>query len=73
MKQMKSLSNLIVIKSINGLDKIRPITVGHIPREISRDIFYFLQEGGSVTGSVADIYHPVSPIPEGVLESPILI
>ena len=70
---MKSLSNLIVIKSINRLDKIRPITVGHIPREISRDIFYFLQESGSVAGSVADIYHQVSPITEGVLESPILI
>ena len=41
------------------------VTVGHIPRELSRFLYYFLLEGGSVTGTVASIQYRVLPIPEG--------
>ena len=52
-------------------DRIGPVTVGHIPRELSRYVFYFLHEGGSVTGTVSNVHYRQSPIPEGGLEIPI--
>ena len=42
-------------------------------QEKFQDVFYFLQEDGSITGFVADIHNPVSPIPEGGLEILILM
>ena len=59
--------------TISRLDKIGPVTVGHIPRVILRYVSYLLPEGGSITGSVADIHHRVAPIPEGGLEIPTLM
>ena len=53
------------------IDRIGPVTVGHIPRELSRFVHYFLHEGGSITGIVVSTQHRVSPIPEGGLEIPI--
>lgn len=57
--------------TIRRLDRIGVVTVGHIPRELSRYVYYFLNEGGSVTGTVSSVQHRVSPIPEGGLEIPI--
>ena len=57
--------------TITRPDRVGAVTVGHIPREISRYVHYFLLEGGSVTGIVADVHHRLSPIPEGGLEIPI--
>ena len=57
--------------TIKRVDRIGPVTVGHVPRELSRFIFYFIQEGGSVTGTVASTTPRISPIPEGGLEVPI--
>ena len=49
-------------------------TVGHIPREISRHVYYFIKtEGGSVTGTVISTKHRPSPIPSGGLEIPLLL
>ena len=59
--------------AISRLDKIEPVTIGHISTEVSRYVSYFLPESGSVTGSVADIHHRVPPIPEGGLEIPTLM
>ena len=49
-------------------DKVMPQTVGHVPREISRPIYYFLTYGGEVCGEVADEKYRPSPIPKGGLE-----
>ena len=57
--------------TITRPDRVGAVTVGHIPREISRYVHYFLHEGGSVTGIVTDVHHRLSPIPEGGLEIPI--
>ena len=57
--------------SIRKPDRIGPVTVGHIPRELSRYVFYFLHEGGLVTGTVSSVHYRQSPIPEGGLEIPI--
>jgi hypothetical protein len=47
-------------------------TVGHIPREISRHVFYFLTtERGLVSGHVQSIDQRYSPIPAGGLEIPL--
>ena len=54
--------------TITQRDKIGAVTVGHIPRELSRFVNYFLQEGGSVTSTVASIQYRVSPLPEWGLE-----
>ena len=59
--------------TINRADRIGDITVGYIPRELSRFVFFFIHEGGSVTGTVASITSRPSPIPEGGLEIPIIM
>ena len=59
--------------TIKRVDRIGPVTVRHHPKELSRFIFYFIQEGGSVTGTVASTTRRISPIPEGWLEVPILM
>ena len=48
-------------------------TVGHIPREISRHVYFFIKsEGGSVNGTVISTKYRTSPIPTGGLEIPLL-
>lgn len=59
--------------TITRVDRIGPVTVGHIPRELARFVYFFLHEGGSVSGTVASLNPNVSPIPEGGLEIPILM
>ena len=39
--------------------------VDHMPREISRYVYYSLQEGGGVVGTVSSVNYRHSPIPEG--------
>ena len=58
---------------IKRVDRIGPVTVGHIHRELSRFIFYLIQDGGSVTGTVASTIPRISPSPECGLETPILM
>ena len=47
-------------------------TVGHVPREISRHIFFFLkEENGKVDGFIYSTQYKPSPIPAGGLEIPL--
>ena len=57
--------------TIKRVDRIEPLTVGHAPRELSRFIFYFIQEGVLLSGTVARTTSRISPIPKGDLEVPI--
>ena len=59
--------------TIRRAHKIGPVTVRHIPREISRFVYFFLHEGGAVSGTVVDTIFCVSPIPEGGLEIKLLL
>ena len=43
-------------------------TVGHVPREISRYIYWFIHHGGMIGGYVADLEKRRSPIPAGGTE-----
>ena len=48
------------------------ITVGHIPREISRHVHFFIKtEDGKVIGHVKSLTYRPSPIPSGGLEIPL--
>ena len=48
------------------------ITVGHIPRELSRFFFFFIRdEGGCIEGSLLSTQYRPSPIPAGGLEVPL--
>ena len=49
------------------------LTVGHIPREISRHCYFFLKEGGNITGHLICTNFKVSPIPASGLEVPQLL
>ena len=49
-------------------------TVGHIPREISRHVYFFIKsEGDSVNGTVISTKYRTSPVPAGGLEIPLLL
>ena len=44
-------------------------TVGHIPREISRYVYFFIkEEDGKVFGTLKSLKYKASPIPSGGLE-----
>ena len=48
--------------------------VGHIPREISRYVYFFMkEENGKVFGTLKSLKYKVSPIPSGGLEVPVLL
>ena len=59
--------------TITRVYKISPVTVGHIPREISRFVYFFLHEQGAISGTVVDTEPRISPIPEGGLEIKLLL
>ena len=49
-------------------------TVGHIPREISRHVFFFLKEENErIEGTVYSTKYRPSPIPAGSLEIPLML
>ena len=49
-------------------------TVGHIPREISRYVYFFIkEEGGKVIGTLKSLAYKPSPIPSGGLEVPLTL
>ena len=49
-------------------------TVGHIPREISRYVYFFIkEENGNVSGTLKSLKYKPSPIPSGGLEVPLLL
>jgi len=50
------------------INKIVPVVVEHIPREISRAIWFFIEKGGKVTGNVFEERCRPSQIPKGGLE-----
>ena len=48
-------------------------TVGHVPMELSRFIWFFIDLGGNVTGRVIDIKPRRSPIPSAGLEIKLML
>ena len=59
--------------TIKRVDRIGPLTVGHVPRELSFFYFLFHSRGRLIYWTVVRITPKISPIPEGGLEVPILM
>ena len=51
----------------------RSITVGHVPREVSRYIWYALEYGAIITARVSDPTPKRSPLVQGGLEIPLVM
>ena len=49
-------------------NKLTPDVIGHVPREISRFVHFFLIHGGTITAKVRTAQYYPSPIPNGGLE-----
>lgn len=49
-------------------DRVAAITIGHLPLEISRQIFFFVQHGGMLSAKVNSTARKRSPIVQGGLE-----
>ena len=47
---------------------LAPVTVGHVPREVSRFVYMFMKRGGQLKARVIDNSFYRSPIPQGGLE-----
>ena len=62
---------IAALKTLPG--NIRPSTVGHLPREISRFTYYIIVHGGRVACKVTDVHHRRSPLVQGGLEIPVLV
>ena len=59
--------------TIKRVDRSGLVTVRHVPRELPRFIFHFIQEGDSVTDTVPRTTPRISRILEVRLEVPILM
>ena len=53
--------------------RIAPITVGHVPRELSQHTWYTIQEGAQFDATVHNTKDRPSPLLEGGLEIPIMV
>ena len=51
-----------------SIEYLTPLTVGHIPLEISRFVYFFLERGGKKEAKVYRTKCEESPIPKGGLE-----
>ena len=49
------------------------ITVGHIPREISRHCYFFMKEVGEISGYLVSTNYKPSPIPAGTVASDVSV
>ena len=47
--------------------KLCPVTVGHVPREISRHVWYAIKEGAEFSAVVKSTKRKVSPLKQGCL------
>ena len=57
-----------IARKLQKKDKLIPVVVGRIPREISRFVWYFITYGGKVCSQVYSERPMLSPIPSGGLE-----
>ena len=47
-------------------------TVGHVPREILRYIYFFInKEGGTISDNVKSLNYKLLPVPSGGIEVPL--
>ena len=52
---------------------IKTMVSGNIPREVSRHIYFYIEEGGRIDGSVLSTCYRPSPIPSDGHEIPLIM
>lgn len=52
---------------------LAPVVVGHLPRELSRHVWYALEKGARFTGEVISVKVKRSPLVQGGLEVPVTV
>ena len=52
MQEALDIDQYFIAIRIFPRDKLAPVTVDHVPRELSRIFYFFLKRGGKVSGSV---------------------
>ena len=58
----------VQVSEIQGVLVPTTFTVGHVPMEISRCFWFFIDLGGLISGKVIDVKPRRSPIPSAGLE-----
>ena len=62
---------------MSGLVTLRgtlaPVVVGHVPKELSRYVWYALEQGAEFTGRVISVKPKRSPLIQGDLEIPMVV
>ena len=58
----------VVAWKLKSPGKLIAETVGHVPKELSRAAWFFLERGGKISGNVFEEKYQPSPIPKGGLE-----
>ena len=58
----------IAFTSKSIIKYLTSLTIGHIPLEISRFVYFFLERGGKMEAKVYQTKYMESPIPKGGLE-----
>ena len=66
-KEALSIDKYSIAVQIFPKDRVAPVTVGHVPLELSRYVYYFMKLVGNVSGCVLSMTYKPSPIPEGGL------
>ena len=72
-KEALSIDKYSISVQIFPKDRVAPVTVGHVPLELSRYVYYFMKLGGNVSGCVLSTMYKPSPIPEWGLEIPLTV
>ena len=68
-KVLKQINSVLIVLRLRSKENRKGgFIVCHIPRELSRFVFYFIHEGVSVTETLANITPILTSIAEGSLE-----
>ena len=67
------MTDLVWLVKFQLKDRIAPVTVGHIPRELSRHTRYAIQEGKQFEATVHNTKARPSPSVQGEVEVPIRV
>ena len=67
-KEALDIDPYAIAWTLKKKNKLIPDVVGHVPREISRFVWFFITHGGKIEAHVLSVKPKSSPIPSGGLE-----
>ena len=72
-EEATKIDQYIIAWTVKRKDKLVPVVIRHIPREISRFAKFFVNYGGRIEAKVFSSQSKPSPIPSGGLEIPLVV